>query len=171
MKEDFIVPVNGLAAGKSEFSWHAGKEFFAGFDNEDIIDADVSVRLEAQKNGREVSLDLFLDGSVTVLCDRCLGNLEIPVSDERGFTVEYGVGEDDMAEEGGREVLVLPSTDSALDMAQTVYDYVCLAIPIQRVHPEGGCDPDVVRFLGHQTVNESPLDNPFAALGELFEKN
>ena len=67
MKEDFIVPVSGLAAGKTCFSWHAGKEFFEGFDNEDIIDAGVSVSLEAEKSGREVSLDMSLEGSVTVL--------------------------------------------------------------------------------------------------------
>ena len=170
MKEDFIVPVSGLAAGKTCFSWHAGKEFFEGFDNEEIIDAGVSVSLEAEKSGREVSLDMSLEGSVTVLCDRCLGDLEIPVRERRLFKVGYGDGADEGLEEGGREVLVLPSSESVLDMSQTVYDYVCLAIPIQRTHPAGGCDPEVVRFLGQEKAEDVPSDSPFAALGDLFGK-
>ena len=38
-----IIPLNGLPAGKTRFSWQAGKEFFAEFDNSDILDADLSV--------------------------------------------------------------------------------------------------------------------------------
>ena len=40
MNENFIIPLNGLTAGKNEFFLHAGKEFFDSFENEEIFDAD-----------------------------------------------------------------------------------------------------------------------------------
>ena len=49
MKEDFIIPLNGLAEGRRVFSVHAGKEFFDAFDNSEIIDADVDVEVSVEK--------------------------------------------------------------------------------------------------------------------------
>ena len=42
---------------------------------------------------------------------------------------------------------------------------------MQRVHAEGECNPDTVRFLGHEPVNEEAgeTNSPFAALKGLFD--
>ena len=44
MNDNFIIPLNGLAAGENTFSWHAGKEFFEAFENSEILDADLLAR-------------------------------------------------------------------------------------------------------------------------------
>ena len=57
-------------------------------------------------------------------------------------------------------------------MEQVVYDYVCLSLPLQRVHEEGECNPDAMRYLeGPEVVeiSEEADKNPFAALKGLFE--
>ena len=38
MNEKFIIPLNGLTAGKNEFFLHAGKEFFDSFENTEILE-------------------------------------------------------------------------------------------------------------------------------------
>ena len=46
-------------------------------------------------------------------------------------------------------------------------------MPLQRVHPEGQCNPDTVRFLGQsEQVNEEAgnENSPFAALKGLFKE-
>ena len=57
------------------------------------------------------------------------------------------------------------------DLSQAVYDYVCLSLPIQRVHPEGECNPDTVRFLSQveRPDEEAAASSPFAALKGLFD--
>ena len=117
----------GLATGKTEFTWAADAEFFGNFGNEDITAADLKVTAEVINHGTTVDVACNINGSVTVPCDRCLDDLEIPV--ETGFEESYvPEGED-------------------LDLSQDVYDYVCTSLPLQRVHAEGECNEETIKFI------------------------
>ena len=169
MKDDFLMPLSGLAAGKKTFLWQAGKAFFGEFDNTDIQDADIRVEAVLEKAGKDLLVDLTLDGTVTVICDRCLSPLALPVEASPRFVIRFDPSAPEM--EGDREVLVAEDP-SVLDMHQVVYDYVYMSLPIQRVHPEGECDPETVKYLSEgEPVEEDPKESsPFAALGMLFNK-
>lgn len=180
MNEEFLIPLNGLSAGKQCFQWHVGKEFFVGFGDSDIIDADVSVEVSVEKSGNYIGVDCSLDGVLTVPCDRCLEDLGIPVSEMVRLSVKFGDEPSDpsvaMMAEDEREVVYLPADEASMDMAQIIYDYSMLAIPLQRVHPEGGCNPAALKYLvadadaedGRETVRADSENNPFAALKGLF---
>ena len=90
MDNNFIIPLNGLAAGETRFSWHAGKEFFDSYDNSDILAADIDVEVSVEKSGRYLGVDCGLEGSVIVECDRCLDDLELPVETQVSLSVKYG---------------------------------------------------------------------------------
>ena len=173
MNDNFIIPLNGLAAGENRFSWHAGKEFFEAFENTEILDADLDVSVMVEKSGRYVGVDCDVEGSVSVECDRCLEELEMPVNLDILLSVKFGDAESsDETQEGEREVIFLPVDNTELDMKQVVYDYVCLSLPLQRVHEEGECNPDAVKYLEGQEVKEVSEEadkNPFAALKGLFD--
>ena len=170
MNDGFIIPLNGLATGKNEFSWMVGKEFFESFENSEIIDAELDVTAVVEKSGRYVGVDCDVVGKVVVECDRCLEELEMPVDVEIMLSVKYG--EEESSEdphEGEREVIFVPETDAELDMSQIVYDYVCLALPMQRVHPDGECNPDAMRHLSGETEDGMAENSPFAALKDLMK--
>ena len=172
MGDNFIIPLNGLAAGENRFSWHAGKEFFEAFENTEILDADLDVSVSVEKSGRYVGVDCAVDGTVTVACDRCLEDLQIPVETDILLSVKFG--DEASAEdhqEGEREILFVPEGDAEMNLAQIIYDYVCLALPIQRHHAEGQCDPEVVKYLngGEPVEKTDDANNPFAALKELMK--
>ena len=153
-----IIPLNDWAAGERKFHSHVGLEFFQTFDNTEILDASVEVDVCVRKEGlRKVKADLHLQGTVTVPCDRCLEPIDIPVEANEMLDAE-------------KEEELL-TADGELDLRQAVYDFVCLSLPIQRVHPEGACNPDTVRFLGHpgQKDEEAAPSSPFAALKGLFD--
>ena len=152
----FIIPLNDWAAGERNFLSHAGLEFFQKFGNTEILDADVNVEIRVVKDGRnKVEADLHLEGTVTVPCDRCLDPVAIPVVADPSETLTPGAGEVEW------------------DLSQAVYDFVCLSLPLQRLHPEGECDPDTVRFLSHKEHGneeaEAQANSPFAALKGLFD--
>ena len=69
------------------------------------------------------------------------------------------------------ETLTPGAGDVEWDLSQAVYDFVCLSLPLQRLHPEGECDPNTVRFLSHkeQGNEEAANNSPFAALKGLFD--
>ena len=152
-----VIPLNGWAAGERLFRFQAGLEFFQAFDNTEILDAAVEVEVKAVKEaGHKVEAELHLSGTVTVPCDRCLEALVLPV------------------EARPEEVFKPESPAEDWDLSQAVYDYVCLSLPLQKVHPEGECNPDTVRFLGQgERANEeagASANSPFSALKGLFDK-
>lgn len=177
MDNAYGLPLNGIPAGKSEYAWKADKKFFESYGNAEILDADLSAEVVVEKSGRYIGVDCHLEGSVTTLCDRCLEPLQLPVSETVLLSVKFGSepepGESDWME-GDREIVYLDASDAVLDMAQVIYDYTCLALPLHRVHPDGECNAETVRYLGRQQ-DEAPSDdasaqNPFSALKGLFNE-
>ena len=167
-----IIPLNDWAAGERNYRFHAGLEFFQQFDNSEILDADVQVEVVVRKEGRrKVEADLHLQGTVTLPCDRCLEPLELPVEAHPSFSIRFDVLGEELSEDG-KEIIALGAADAELDMRQAVYDYVCLSLPLQRMHPEGECNPDTVRFLSkvERSDEEAAQNSPFAALKGLLDR-
>ena len=173
MNDNFAIPLNGLTAGENVFSWQIGKEFFDSFENSEILDAHLDADVRVEKSGRYIWVDCDVRGEVVVECDRCLDDLDMPIDVEIRLSVKYG--SEESAEEnrpGEREVITVPDTDAELELSQVIYDYVCLALPMQRTHASGECNPDTMRYyvtsesFGNQEEDDG--ENPFAALKDIF---
>ena len=125
--QPFVVKLTALAPGTSHFTWHAGAEFFEKFGNAEILDADLEVTADVRNHGLTAEAACEIAGTVTVACDRCLEDLVLPV--ETSFEESY-----------------TPEGDE-LDLGQDVYDFVCISLPLQRVHPEGECNQETTKYL------------------------
>ena len=120
--QPFVISVKGLKAGRSHFDWHADGEFFKTFENSEVLDADLRIAVEVNNLGSSVEVECEIEGTVVVICDRCLENLTLPV-----HTSFDGEGH--------------------LDLNQDIYDYVCISLPMQRVHEDGGCNEETLKYL------------------------
>ena len=173
MNELFNIPLNGLASGENHFSWHAGKEFFESFENAEILDADLDIEVVVEKSGRYIGVDCDVVGKVVVECDRCLEQLDMPIDTQVSLSVKFGDEEaSEDHQEGEREVMFVPQTDAELDLRQVIYDYVCLSLPMQRVHAPGECNPEVMKLYAATDEGEISEDgdmNPFSALKDMFK--
>ena len=54
------------------------------------------------------------------------------------------------------EVMWLSPADDEVDLTQYVYESIILSLPYQRVHPEGGCDAEMMRRF--RIVSSEELD-------------
>lgn len=167
-----------MAQGKTEFSWRVEGQFFSSFENSEILDADLHVEVEVLKSGKYIGLDIDIKGTVVVECDRCLADLTLPVDTHKSFSVKFGDEESTgtVDKEGEREIIFLPEENTEMDLAQVIYDYSCLALPLYRVHKDGECDPEVVKYLSSGDIADvdetaaqtAATDSPFAALKNLL---
>ena len=157
----------------TEFSWQAGKEFFDSFENSEILDAHLDADVRVEKSGRYIGVDCDVRGEVTVECDRCLDELDMPVDVEIMLSVKYGNEESsEEPQQGEREVIFIPETDAEMDMSQIIYGYVCLSLPMQRMHEPGECNPEVMKCYGapeESEISAEEVETPFSALKDLFK--
>ena len=174
MHENYIIPLNGLDRGRERFRWHVGEEFFTDFGNSEIRDCDVWVEAEAVKKGSRIDVDCSICGSVVTVCDRCLGDLEVEIDTDLPLAVRFGEeSQSALQEEDGREVVYVGPESESLEMDQIIYDYICLSVPLHKVHEDGGCDPEVLKFIktdGVPQEEKAAANNPFSALKGLFDK-
>lgn len=169
-KNEFIISVNGLALGRTAFCQSADKEFFAKFENEEILDADLKVDIEAFKDAEKVDFEVAINGSLIVACDRCMSPVAMPVDVDAVFRLQLK-GNGSAAPEDAPEEVFLPQGSDQLDLGQEIYDYSLLALPLQRFHSEGECDPAALACLSDGEPETAPqaTDSPFSALADMLK--
>ena len=148
----YIVSFKGLPVGKHLFDWTIGSSFFAMYEMSDISDASIDVQLTLVKHTRFLELHFAFDGWAEVSCDRCLDPLKIDVASDARMFVNFGEheGEDDSDD---NDAIILPHGEDRLDVAQYLYEYVHLSLPIRRVHSdETDCNQEMMRKLEQYLV-------------------
>ena len=173
LNQDIIIPVKGLPFGESSFRFEIGEPFFQAFENSQIKDADCSVRVQVVRHQTLLEIVCQVTGFVVVECDRCLEDLTLKVDIAPRLTVGFGNVEVEENGDGDEDVLVIDRSQQELDLNQFVYDYVCLSLPLVKVHPEGKCNPEMLRYIseseGQQTGSEGEAVRPFEGLKDLLE--
>ena len=172
VNDSIKVPLRGLSNGSHTFEYQADGEFFHTFGSEIVKDAICAISVVVTKSRDFVKLDCTITGTVTVECDRCLDDLQIPIEVVRGLLIKYGSEEEEAdVSTGDDDVMMVEETAAQLDLSQFVYDYVCLALPLQMVHPEGECNPLMTAYLAKETDGEVSVEcnMPFSGLKDLLD--
>jgi len=153
----YVISFKGLSLGSHVFDWTIDGGFFASYEISEINDASIGVRLTLVKHSRFLELNFVLNGWAKVNCDRCLDPLKLEIASEAKMFVNFGeqAGEDDSE---GNDVVILPYDEDRLDVAQYLYEYAHLSLPLRRVHPEdengrSDCNAEMISKLEQYLVN------------------
>jgi uncharacterized protein len=157
----YSIPFRGLKEGKHDFEFVADNSFFDQFDSPEIQMGLVRIQVELIKHSQFLELHFSLSGRVTVQCDRCLGPFAMGIAHRATLYVRFG----ETTYEQSDEILILADSASEVRLEQFIYEYIHLALPYQRIHPEvgghSGCDPEMMEKLeAHKAHRESDVKDP-----------
>lgn len=157
----YNIAFKGLSQGKHVFDYEIDGRFFAEFEGGIVDDGKVNVCLTIEKQSSLMILWFDLSGTVRVQCDRCLEMFDQPIKSKERIFVKFG--EKEFSD--GDDVIWVSVNDYQLNVAQLIYEYIGLAIPIKKIHPddENGnstCDPDMIEKLSKYVVKEDRENNP-----------
>ena len=155
-KNEFLIPVSGLALGSHSFEYEIDNDFFNGMDYSEVQQGKVSVKLDIDRQETMLTLHFDLQGSVRVPCDRCADEFDQHIESQQDFFLKLGT---ENAEESDDVAVVSPDLNE-YDVRPLVYEYIILAIPMHRVHPEGQCNPAVIEMLNRE---EAPAEEDEAS--------
>ena len=128
---EYKIGFNGLAIGNHHFSFDVRRSFFDSFEQSEIQECDVHLDLSMEKDVNMLVFNFAFTGWVMLNCDRCLDQYRQYVDQEQRIIVKFG----DEHREQSEEIVIIPSGDTHFDISQYVFEYLHLALPIQRVHP------------------------------------
>lgn len=163
-RSDFIIQFAGLPMGEHHFDYEINDSFFKQYEHPLLEKAQVHAHVVLTKSSHNLQLTFQFKGSIRVECGRCLEEFDLPLDVEKHLLVRQVSGE--MEEVVDEEVLNISDRDHILDLAQHLYDYLSLQVPLNPLHPEDAkgipaCDPKVMELLNKVTVNPpSSTDDP-----------
>ena len=168
---DTEIQFSGLKPGRYEYDYRLDREFFEMFENENLREGSVDFKVVLVKTEREMVFSFSYRGLMKTECDRCLGEMEVPVEGEEKLSVTFS----DTATSESEDEVVLPTNAYKIDLAQWMYEYVAVAMPLRHVHPddEDGnptCDPTMLQYLvGEQDTEANRTDEVDPRWAKLLE--
>ena len=126
----YNIPWKGLSNGRHTLDFEIDDRFFAEFGDSGIQGGRLTATVELEKSATMLLLHVLIRGEVAVECDRCLGELRLPVDYEGDLTVKFSAEVDDY----DGEVLWINPAEETVALAQYIYESIVLNLPYRRVH-------------------------------------
>lgn len=181
--DSYNIQLKTLSVGTSTVEYHLDHEYFALLGDVEIQKGDITARVKINKTAKQFDLQFELEGSVVVLCDRCLEEMNQPIKASGHLIVTLGKEFKD----DGDDRVVIPEEQGILNVSWFLYEFIELAIPIKHVHPFGQCNKGMSQKLSAHIVEmnedgslpmlnddeaeneeeETPIDPRWAALKNL----
>ena len=156
----YILPVSGMKVGTHHFNFEVGNSFFGSFPDTYIHEGAVKVHLDFDKRVSMYILDFRLEGNVRTTCDRCTEEMWLDVESEEQLLVKFS---DTPSKDA--DVVHVPLDTETLSVAQYVYEFICLAIPISKTHDDidEDCPEAVWKYLQteEEQAEKEEESNPF----------
>jgi uncharacterized metal-binding protein YceD (DUF177 family) len=173
MAESYGIPLVSLKEGRHSFEFEIKEAFFEQFEESEVQEGKLFAHVGIEKHSTLAELTIRIEGVVKICCDRCLEMFFHPVECEDRLIVKFGksVGDDDP------DIISVAVDAPELDLRQQFYEFILLALPIRRIHPdnsrgESTCDPEMMKKLReHLTEEEHNRDPRWDELKKLINDN
>jgi uncharacterized protein len=129
----YNIDVIKLREGRHSFTFEVGDEFFQFYEAEEWVKgSNVTVTVQLNKTSSVIEADFVLEGTVKLTCDRSLEVFDYPIYLIEKVIYKYGAMEQEISE----DVFVITKDTPSINVAQLIYEFVMLAIPAKKVHPD-----------------------------------
>jgi len=169
----FQIPIGGIKEGHHTFNFEIDNSFFESFEESEIREGSLHAVAEVEKSTSHIDIVTLISGIVRIPCDRCLEMFDYPLDCTNRFVVKFG----DERDESDPEIITVAHDEHYLDLMQFFYEFIYLALPIQRVHPDdpsgnSTCNPFMISKLNEHLVNsEIKIDPRWEELKKLMNDN
>lgn len=181
-RREYEIAFVGLKPGIHEFNYQVDDKFFVDFKETDLEsigfnNCNASVKMLLEKHTSFMMLKFEIGGSVSVTCDRCGNPLPINLWDEFNLVIKQVENPEEMNQnEEDPDVFYISRTESHIHLADWIYEFVMLSIPMQRMCSEeeiGGpqCNKEILALLKKMNSGTVEENHPLQKGLEQFKKN
>ncbi len=165
-RRNFDIAFVGLTPGIHEFEYEIDQKFFAEMKEQEFRNVKAQVKLTLDKKTGFMLLKFEVGGKLDVTCDRCGNDLPLNLWDEFNVVVKMVDNPEEMNDqEEDPDVYYISRGESHLHVAELIYEFINLSIPMQRMCSEeemGGpyCNKEVLAMLKKMDVENNKPVNP-----------
>ncbi len=137
---------------------------------------EIVIKVVLEKRSSFIKLQLNIAGWLELNCDRCLENYKQTVSNETEMFVKFSENEFD----DGENIVWINPEEHNINLAQIIYEYITLSIPLRHVHPKNNngkrdCNKEMLKklknYMHSESEDKTPTDPRWDALRKLGNIN
>lgn len=130
---NYDIDIIKLKDGKHSFSFEVTNDFFKFYEAEDWVNgANITVTVNLNKTVSVMEVDFDIKGTVGLTCDRSLEEFDHPLELTEKVIYKYGP----MVQEISEDVFMITKDTPSINVAQLIYEFILLAIPAKKIHPD-----------------------------------
>ena len=154
MMDTYKIDLLSSGLGGKTFEYDLSDDFFA--EMEGLVQrGSIHTTVACLSAGSVYKFQIHSVGTIIVPCDRCLSDLELRIETTDDLNVKLG---DEYADEG--DCVVVPEAEGYLDLAQFIYEFIALSMPLTCCHEPGKCDDAMMHELSrHQATRSGIADD------------
>ena len=158
--KQFSIQFANLKSGSYDFEFDVNEKFFENFEESEITHGKLKATIALQRETRMLILNFHIKGKVKLVCDRCLDDFDYKIETKNQLIFKFGLE----TKEETDEIIIIPESDRTLNIAQYIYEFIHLALPTKRIHPEdkngiSSCNKEIKKKLEqHKAIEVSKED-------------
>ena len=130
--KDFNIGIFNLKNGLHHYHFLVNDVFFECFENSPIKKARSEVELGLVKTDTFIKLSFDISGDVELTCDRSLRTFDHPVNLKKDLILKFGEEDKELSD----EISMISWNTEYINMAQYIFEFIGLATPMRKIHPE-----------------------------------
>jgi len=171
--KQYTIEFRELELGEHNFEFKINNAFFEHFEKSEVQEGDLTANVRLLKEKRLITLNIFIEGNVSVMCDRCLEYFDYPIQYEGILYLNLNPD----FEEDRMDMINIKEDQGKINLAQRFYENIHLSLPLKRVHPddEDGnptCNQEMLKLLEKykQGEDDDSIDPRWEKLKNIFVK-
>ena len=130
----YIVDLKRLPVGTHLFDFQLDNDFFSSLEKSEILSGEVVAKAVLNLREEDYQLNIAVQGTVFVVCDRCLDPMPLEINDEQEI----------FSEDEPNDQMV---NDKMVNLQWLAYEIVSINIPLVHSHQAGECNKQMELLL------------------------
>ncbi|MDX5340200.1 MAG: DUF177 domain-containing protein [Cyclobacteriaceae bacterium] len=141
----FDIEVIKFKEGVHEIDFEIRDNFFKHFEDNELLEkGNLTTRVIMNKGANVIELAFHIQGTVQLTCDRSLEKFDFPLQVTEKILYKYGSQEQEIDE----NVFMITRDTPSINVAQLIYEFILLALPAKKIHPDYQNELDDEDFEG-----------------------
>ena len=154
---EYNIDIFKLSNTTHEYSFVVENAFFECFENSLIEKGNAKIEVILTKSETLISTQFQIKGEIELICDRSLEPFNQEIESTNNMLFKFG----DTWEELSDEIVVIPRDQQRLNVSQFIYEFICLNIPMKKIHPKLRDQNDVgIIYSSKEEIEENKNNDP-----------
>ena len=140
---DYNIDIFKLSNRSHQYDFGFDDGFFDMFEDSLVTKGNGNVNLNLLKSDSFMELKFEITGKIELVCDRSLEPFWFDIDLKNKLLLKFG----DDWEEISDEILMMPRNEQRLNVAQYIYEFIGVSIPMKKLHPKFNDEDEIDDFV------------------------